>query len=136
MKASLAIEADIIAIQKLSSELDLDCEDFSYEQFVVVKKEESLIGIGRLRRYAACTELATLGITPKLQKQGIGRLLVSKLIEVGPNEIFVTCVIPTFFLKFGFQQVKNYPLILQKKVDFCKSFDYSDGEVFVMKIVK
>ena len=136
MKISAALESDMPEIERLARSFDLDCEDFSHKQFIVVKKNEAITGFGRLRTYTGCTELATVGVIPALRKTGVAALIINELIRTGPNEIFLTCVIPDFFKKFGFKPVKDYPLVLEKKVDFCKSYNFKDENIFVMKLVK
>lgn len=131
-----AQETELIDIKRLAKKLDLDLEDIEHGQFITAKRGDKIIGFGRLRRYPECTEIATVGVVEEEQKEGIGRILVSELIKLGPSELYVTCVIPDFFKKFGFQMVKQYPAVLQKKVDFCISYDYKPEEVFVMKLEK
>lgn len=127
-----ATQADMAFIDLLAKKFDLDCEEMSWEQFVTAKRRDEIIGFGRLRKYSGCTELATVGVLPRERKKGIGIAIVNELIRTGPNEIFVTCVIPDFFTRFGFKTVKEYPSVLQKKVDFCKSFDFCEEQIFVM----
>ena len=140
LKKSILIEhafaSDMPLIEQLAKAFDLDCNDFILDQFIVAKRNEKIIGFGRLRKYPECAEIATVGVIEEEQKNGVGSLIVKELIRTGPSEIFVTCVIPDFFNKFGFQMVKQYPAVLQKKVDFCKSYDFSDEQVFVMKRIK
>jgi len=131
-----ADETDLHEIIFLAKSLDLDLEDILWQQFVVAKKKGGVIGFGRLRNYSQCTEVATVGVTPKERNKGIGTSIVKELIRIAPSEIFVTCVIPGFFRKFGFDTVKQYPSVLQKKVDFCKLYDFSDEQIFVMKLKK
>lgn len=131
-----AIETDLHEIVFLAKSLDLDLEDVLWQQFIVAKKEESIIGFGRLRNYSQCTEVATVGVIQEERNKGIGTTIVKELIRLGPAEIYITCVIPKFFIRLGFQTVKEYPFILQKKVDFCKLYDFSDEQIFVMKIIK
>ena len=131
-----ANESEIVEIQQLATQLDLDLEDTNWTQFVVAKKAEKVIGFGRLRKYPECTEIATVGVIVGEQKRGVGSLVVKELIRLGPSEIYVTCVIPDFFKKFGFEMVKQYPPVLQKKVDFCISYDFRPEQVFVMNLHK
>ena len=130
-------------IEKLAQSFDLDCEDMAYDQFITAKSDDNIIGFGRLRKYYEgtenkpyCTELATVGVIPEARKNGIGSMIVKELILNSSPGTFVTCVIPGFFNKFGFQPVKEYPRVLQKKVDFCKMYDFKDEQVFVMKLIK
>ncbi len=135
IKISAASEKDMPVIEKLAKSFALDFEAVSWKQFLVAKKEEEIIGFGRLRDYFECTEIATVGVIHSERGKGLGTLIVNELIRIGPKEIFVTCVIPNFFSRFGFQPVKQYPSILQKKVDFCKCYN-KEEEIFVMRLIK
>ena len=128
-----AASTDLQEIHFLAKNFDLDIENISWQQFVVVKKEEHVIGFGRLRTYPQCTEVATVGVIPSERNKGIGTAIVQALIRLSPAELYVTCVIPDFFGMLGFEKVKQYPSVLQKKVDFCKLYDFSDEQIFVMK---
>ena len=136
IKITPASEKDFEAILHLAKSFDLDLEDVSWQQFVIAKIEESIIGFGRLRNYSGCTEVATVGVIHSERGKGLGTLIVNELIRRGLKEIFVTCVIPNFFSRFGFQPIKQYPPVLQKKVDFCKCYNFKEDEIFVMKLVK
>ena len=131
-----ASEKELPVIEPIAKSFDLDWEDVSWKQFIVAKRAGSIIGFGRLRDYSECTEAATIGVVHSERKKGVGTSIVNELIRIGPKEIFVTCVIPDFFSRLGFQQVKQYPSVLQKKVDFCKLYDFKDEQIFVMKILK
>ena len=131
-----ALRSDMLVIEQLAKKLDLDIEDISWDQFITAKKNDKIIGFGRLRKYPGCAEIATVGVIEEERKSGVATLIIKELMRSGPSEIFVTCVIPDFFNKLGFQMVKQYPSVLQKKVDFCKSYDFSDEQIFVMKITK
>lgn len=138
-----AMETDLPEILGLAKRFDLDMEDVSWKQFLITKKENQIIGFGRLRKHAdtgnagdGCTEVATVGVIEPERHKGIGTSIVKELIRNGPEEIFVTCVIPDFFIRFGFVPVKQYPCVLQKKVDFCKCYDFTEEQIFVMKIIK
>ena len=139
LKILPALESDMPVIEQIAKKFDLDREDMKGSQFVVAKKEKNIIGIGRLRNYPKQTgwsEIATVAVIEEERKKGIGSLIMNELIGRAPSEIFVTCVIPDFFTRFGFQKIKQYPPVLEKKVDFCKSYDFRDDQIFVMKLQK
>lgn len=123
-------------VKQLAMSFDLDCEDFSIHQFYVAKSNTEIVGFGRLRKYSSCTEVATVGVIPEERYKGIGTAIVNELIKSGPKELFVTCVIPHFFERIGFETVKHYPEVLRKKVNFCKLYDFTEDQIFVMKISK
>lgn len=131
-----ATEKDMPVVEQLARNFDLDLEDISWKQFLVAKKEGRIIGFGRLRTYPDCTEAATVAVIEPERNKGVGSSIIQELIRTGPPEIFVTCVIPGFFTRLGFQTVKQYPAVLRKKVDFCKLYDFKEEQIFVMKVVK
>jgi len=136
IKIAPASEKEFVTIENLAKSFDLDFEDVSWKQFLVAKKEAEIIGFGRLRNYFECTEIATVGVIHSERSKGVGTLIVNELIRIGQKEIFVTCVIPNFFLRFGFQPIKQYPSALQKKVDFCKLYNFTKEQIFVMRFTK
>lgn len=132
-----ASQVDFPEIEKLAKTFDLDCEDSSPEQFITVKKQNKIIGFGRLRKYnSLCCEIATVGVIEPERNKGVGTTIVKELIRQGPEEIYVTCVIPYFFSRIGFCIVKQYPAELQRKIDFCKLYHFTEEQIFVMKYVK
>jgi len=137
-----ASKKDMPTVELLAKGLDLDCEDLDWPQFIVAKRKNKIIGFGRLRKYNLHNrseeyfEIATVGVLAEEREKGLGSAIVKELIRRGPPEIFVTCVIPVFFEKLGFHLTKQYPSVLQKKVDFCKSYDFKNDQIFVMKLVK
>ena len=133
---SSANERDMPVIEQLAKSFDLDCEKLSWKQFVAAKKNDTIIGFGRLREYPGCTEVSTVGVVLEERNKGVGTAIVKELIRMGHSEIFVTCVIPDFFRRFGFFAVQHYPSVLQKKVDFCKLYGFNDERIFVMKHLK
>ena len=136
---STASESDFAEIIQLATRFDLDTEGVEWGQFMVAKQDTSIIGFGRLRFYSGseqCMEVATVGVVPEERNKGVGSAIVNELIRKGPHEIYVTCVIPAFFEKLGFKTVKQYPSVLQKKVDFCKLYSYTDDQIFVMLLQK
>ena len=135
IKITSAAEKDFTVIEQLAKSFDLDLDDALWNQFIAAKKGEEMMGFGRLRNYSGCTEVATVGVIHSERGKGLGTLIVNELVRIGPQEIFVTCVIPNFFSRFGFQAIQQYPPVLQKKVDFCKCYN-KEEEIFVMKLNK
>ena len=129
-------ETDFAEILRLAKSFDLDVEDISWKQLVVCKREGEIIGFGRTRHYPGCTEIATVGVIQPERNKGVGTSIVKELVRTGPSEMYVTCVIPDFFSRIGFRTIKQYPSVLQKKVDFCKLYDFTDEQIFVMKLLK
>ena len=136
IKVRPAVSSDMPVIEQLAKGFDLDCDDLSVNQFAVAVRDGNILGFGRIREYPGCAEIATVGVIPEEQKKGFGSLVVNELIRIGPPQLFVTCVIPAFFSKFGFESVKQYPSVLRKKVDFCSSYGFCEEDIFVMSLKK
>jgi N-acetylglutamate synthase-like GNAT family acetyltransferase len=129
-----AARADMEDIARKADALDLDCTNLGYEQFVVARRNGVILGFGRLKKYYDWSELATLGVVKEEQGKGIGTAIVCELLKEKGTDVYVTCVIPEYFSRFGFYAVKEFPKLLMKKYDFCRSFGFADNEVFVMKM--
>src|ERR1051325_6344223 len=96
-----ASENEFETVLRLANSMDLDVEDISCQQFVTAKKENEIIGFGRIRRYPDCTEIATVGVIQPERNKGVGTSIVKELMKGCPKEIYVTCVIPNFFSRLG-----------------------------------
>jgi len=108
-------------IRSLVKVFELDDRDLQKEQFTIAIHNHELLGFGRLREYTDCFELCSLGVVMPHRMQGIGKAIVTKLIQNSPKNIYLVCIIPEFFAPFGFQQVKEYPAIIQNKMNYCTS---------------
>jgi N-acetylglutamate synthase-like GNAT family acetyltransferase len=100
---------------------ELDNRDLQKEQFTIAIYNDELFGFGRLREYTDCFELCSLGVVIPHRMQGIGKAIVTKLIQHSSKNIYLVCIIPEFFVPFGFQQVKEYPATIQNKMNYCTS---------------
>ncbi|HEY6162026.1 MAG TPA: GNAT family N-acetyltransferase [Bacteroidia bacterium] len=129
-----AVRGDMEDIARKADALDLDCTNLSYEQFMVARRNGVILGFGRLKRYYDWSELATLGVVKEEQGKGIGTAIVCELLREKGTDVYVTCVIPKYFSRFGFYEVKEFPKLLMKKYDFCRSFGFAGDEVFVMRM--
>jgi len=101
------------------NEFDLDNRGLQKEQFTVALHNNVLLGFGRLREHADCFELCSLGVVTPFRRQGIGKAIVNKLIENSAKNIYLVCIIPDFFIPFGFQIIKEYPAAIQNKIEYC-----------------
>ncbi len=98
-------------------QLQLDSLHLNHEQFIVAKYQERIIGFGRLRQYPDALELCSLGVLPDYRNNGISRLLVSSLLDrAGEKSVYVVCIIPDYFKKFGFAETTAFPESLKEKI--------------------
>lgn len=121
---------DDIAFDKVKQsvrEMCLDDREMKHYQFLVAKKDEEILGFGRLREYDDSVELCSLGVIQKYRGQGIGKKIVLALIDIfyqkmdfNRKNLYVVTIIPEYFSKFGFRMVEdNCPLSIMKKYEYC-----------------
>lgn len=133
MSRTFIIHYPIIActeyyFEKVKSEIEkmnLDNRCLDYRQFLVtIHSNNELMGFGRIREYEDCAEVCSVGVLEAFRKQGIGKSIVKKLIQLfrSNNEkpIYVVTIIPDFFEKLNFKIVQApYPLDIQEKLEYC-----------------
>lgn len=121
MKFSLQKPTDkqFIEICKFIKEFELDNRDLRKEQFIVAVDNNKVLGFGRLRQHADCTELCSLGVVTPHRRKGIGKAIVNQLIKSTSITIFLVCIIPDFFKPLGFRIVEEYPASIKDKLNYC-----------------
>jgi amino-acid N-acetyltransferase len=90
----------------------------TFREFIVAEDESGrIVGCGALRIYGEkLAEICSLAVDAPLQRHGIGRMLVLRLVEEGRDlqlgQIFALTLSPVFFGRLGFKQVpkENFPL--------------------------
>jgi len=106
-------------IKQFIQEYELDNRVLNAEEFIIAIRDQILVGFGRLRKHEDCIELCSLGVIANKRRQGIGKEIVCKLIKRAKGKIYLVCIIPDYFILFGFKIIKNYPLSIQTKIDYC-----------------
>lgn len=112
-------EKDFPLVVKFIEQMQLDSNDLRCNQFLTVKRENQLIGFGRLRNYAGCDELCSLGIIEPFRNKGAGTFLASELMKKCTKPLFVVTIIPEFFKRIGFQEVTEIPPEISLKIKYC-----------------
>jgi len=102
-------------------EFELDDRDLQPEQFTAAFRDGELVGFGRLRKHADCTELCSLGVVASQRRKGIGKALVAELVRNGPSTIYLSCIIPGFFTGQGFLITGTFPASMRDKLYYCSS---------------
>lgn len=111
---------DMPHIVRMIGEFDLDYEQLSPEQFLVIEEEGQIVAFGRLKPYPDAVELGSVGVRPDRRNSGYGRIMVEALIDKGPNEIWITTNLRDYFRKFGFAESEAMPASIKNKLEnFC-----------------
>lgn len=115
------------------AEFELDNRALKKEQFLIAKKENELLGFGRLRKHSGCDELCSLGTVTPERNKGIAKLIIQNLIDSSTQPLYLVCIIPELFTPFGFKIVTEYPAEMQDKFDYCTNDLVVEEEYVVMK---
>jgi len=106
-----AVEADAARILELLEVNDGDRENFSFDQFVVAKDDDVVIGCIRIKELVSGTlELASLVVDENYRGKGIGKKLVQEIIkQYKKRPVYLLCALENsdFYQKSGFNIVSN-----------------------------
>jgi len=107
------------AVKSCIRAFDLDDRELKREEFLIALHNTELLGFGRVREHADCSEMCSLGIIPSTRSKGIGKQLVAALMHKAKQQLFLVCVIPNYFKPFGFDVTTDYPAAIKNKMDYC-----------------
>jgi N-acetylglutamate synthase-like GNAT family acetyltransferase len=113
-------EADFKQICQYIHAFELDDRELKKEEFCAAFLNDRLLGFGRLRKHPDCIELCSLGVVESHRHQHIASAITGELLKKEPHSIYVVCIIPDFFSRFGFEQVATYPPSIQQKLEYCR----------------
>jgi N-acetylglutamate synthase-like GNAT family acetyltransferase len=132
---SQAMPEDFELIKAYIQKFDLDNRELSYNQFTIAKRNDQIVGFGRIRKHDACDEFCSLGVLESKRFNGIAKALVKARIKIATQPIYLVCIIPEFFEPLGFKVVEEYPKEIQNKLDYCTSELVVEETYVVMKKV-
>ena len=103
-----ALADDLAAIEKLVGSVDGGVHQMDQGQFVVAESEDGTIwGCARLRPCPEFCELASLAVDQQQRTGGVGRAMVTRLLELYTGDVYLICEdhVVSFFDRFGFRPV-------------------------------
>jgi N-acetylglutamate synthase-like GNAT family acetyltransferase len=121
-------------IRSYISEFELDDRALQPEQFLIAIINDKLAGFGRIREYAECTEMCSMGVLPEFRNKGVAKELTKALIQKTVKPLYLVCIIPHFFENFNFKIVTTYPPELKNKLDYCTGELVVEETYVVMKL--
>jgi len=113
--------AELTTVRDYIARFELDNNALEATQFLLAKEEGSVVGFGRIRQYADCYELCSLGVIEPERRKGVGRALVKALIATAGRPLYLVCIIPEYFEELHFRTCAQYPEPVQRKLDYCVS---------------
>jgi len=115
------------------TEFELDNRDLRQHQFTGAFLEGNLVGFGRIREHADCSEICSLGTLVQFRKRGICKMIVQDLMKKAKQNIYVVCIIPDYFKPFGFELVEEFPETIQDKLNYCTNELIVPEKYFALK---
>jgi N-acetylglutamate synthase-like GNAT family acetyltransferase len=110
-----ATPKDYQAIINIMKDLDLYYSGMTTDNFWVAEADDEISGAVQLEPHQDFVYLASLGVKPNKQKQGIGRLLLRKLLPDIVQPVYLYTIIPEYFQQFDFKIDPHPPANLPSK---------------------
>ena len=129
-----ATEQDFDFIKQHIKLFELDNRDLQFQQFVVAKLNDEILGFGRIRKHKGFDEFCSLGIVEAYRQQGIAEALILARITLATQPIYLCCIIPELFEPLGFTLVTDYPPEMLDKLNYCVSELVVEEPYVVMKL--
>ena len=109
--------------------------------FAVALAGEKIVGCGALHFYSPVVgEIRSLAVAPAIKSRGVGRTLISFLVEEALEyrlgAVFAFTYVPGFFERVGFHEVERgvLPLKVWKDCLRCPKFQHCD-EIAVLRVL-
>jgi N-acetylglutamate synthase-like GNAT family acetyltransferase len=119
MRVRKAKEADFPDIIRLAKKYSLDYAEMEEDGFWVADEGGGIRGICGLKKHPECFELCVLGVDAEWRGRGWGGQLVRAVLRDVPGELYLATVIPSFFVRFGFEKADVVPASMVKKAEWC-----------------
>jgi amino-acid N-acetyltransferase len=111
------------------------------QEFWVAELGGELIGCGALHvLWSDLGEVRTVAVHPKVKGQGIGHVIVDRLLDVARDlhleRIFVLTFETEFFSRHGFTEIEGTPVTAEVFEEMCGSYDTGVAEFLDLSYVK
>ena len=111
------------------------------QEFWVAIDGEQIVGCGALHGlWEDLGEIRTVAVDREAKRQGIGGLIVNRLIEhgrdLGITRIFVLTFETSFFARHGFREIEGTPVTPEVYAEMRRSYDRGIAEFLDLEYVK
>ena len=134
--SSSSTRGDRILLAKERVQLYEDVQDFW-----VADQGGRVVGCGAVHPlWEDIAEIRTVAVDPSVRGQGVGKLIVERLIatvrELGIARVFVLTFEREFFAAFGFREIEGTPVTAEVYAELRSSFDEGVAEFLDLERVK
>jgi N-acetylglutamate synthase-like GNAT family acetyltransferase len=109
-------ETEFRQVKRLAQALQMTNDALQPEQFTILKSDEKLLAFGAVRTLDNYAELECIGVAEGCRGKGWGKMIVKKILEAGPETIWLATDMPKYFEQFNFVPSKQVPRELAKKI--------------------
>jgi amino-acid N-acetyltransferase len=111
------------------------------QEFLVAEVDGEVVGCGALHvMWADLAEVRTVAVHPSMIRRGIGRAIVSRLIErataLGVGRVFCLTFEVDFFARLGFAEISGTPVSSEVFAELLRSEDEGVAEFLDLERVK
>ena len=121
-----AIAADQATITSIVRKVGINRSGLDWQRFLVAETDGQIVGIGQIKPHPECRELASIGMLPEWQRQGIASRIIRELLAKESGPLYLMCLHHNepFYLRFGFRRIKtnDMPPYFRKINRFMKVF--------------
>ena len=128
--------ADRILLSKATVTLFEDVQEF-----YVAEQAGEVVGCGALHvLWEDLAEVRTLAVHPRLRGQGVGHLLLERLLDqarrLGVSRVFTLTFEVEFFMRHGFEEIEGTPVAHDVFEQLLESYDEGVAEFLGLERVK
>lgn len=111
------------------------------QEFWVAERDGEVIGCGALHvLWSDLGEVRTVAVHPSVKGQGVGHVIVDRLLDVARElhlgRIFVLTFETEFFSRHGFTEIEGTPVTAEVYEEMCRSYDTGVAEFLDLSYVK
>jgi amino-acid N-acetyltransferase len=111
------------------------------QEFWVAESDDEVIGCGALHvMWSDLGEVRTVAVHPKVKGQGVGHVIVDRLLQVARElalqRVFVLTFETEFFSRHGFVEIEGTPVTAEVYDEMCRSYDTGVAEFLDLSYVK
>jgi amino-acid N-acetyltransferase len=111
------------------------------QEFWVAERDDEVIGCGALHvMWSDLGEVRTVAVHPKVKGQGVGHVIVDRLLQVARElqlqRVFVLTFETEFFGRHGFVEIEGTPVTAEVYDEMCRSYDTGVAEFLDLSYVK
>ncbi len=109
-------ETEFRQVRRLAQHFQLGPDLMQPEKFTILKSDEKLLAYGCLRVIDNYAEIECIGVADGQRGKGWGKMIVKKLLDTGPETIWLATDMPKYFEQFNFVPSKQVPRELSRKI--------------------